>query len=84
MSLTRRDFVGLTVAAMATGPGKVLRAESKPATAGVALTGEHVRQRIDGFGFCEAFHAAGAIQNLGDKERGVLLDLMFSPTAGMG
>jgi glucuronoarabinoxylan endo-1,4-beta-xylanase len=52
--------------------------------AGVAATPDHIRQRIDGFGFSEAFHMARAIQNLAVKDQSNLLDLMLSSHGGMG
>jgi glucuronoarabinoxylan endo-1,4-beta-xylanase len=42
------------------------------------------RQRIDGFGVCEAFRQAGNIRALPDSVRTEVLDLLFSPLHGAG
>ena len=52
--------------------------------AGIAASPDHIQQRIDGFGFSEAFHMARAIKGLADKDQTDLLNLMFSPSGGMG
>jgi glucuronoarabinoxylan endo-1,4-beta-xylanase len=84
MSYSRRGFIraglGTAVAAYASR----VAAADKASVAGIAATPDHIRQRIDGFGFSEAFHAAGAMQVLSEKDQAALLDLMFSPMAGMG
>lgn len=82
--VTRRGFLtaasGFAIAAC----NKNLWADAKPAMAGVAYTGAHVRQQIDGFGFSEAFHQAGVMRMLSEHDQTVLLNLMFSPSGGMG
>jgi glucuronoarabinoxylan endo-1,4-beta-xylanase len=85
MSVSRRTFVrsGLAVAAATRARG-VFAAEAKTYPAGIAATPDHIRQEIDGFGFSEAFHQAHAIQQLAEKDQTDLLNLMFSPTLGMG
>jgi glucuronoarabinoxylan endo-1,4-beta-xylanase len=83
MRMTRREFVGGAAALAASSTGRIWAAD-KPAMAGIATTGAHVRQVIDGFGFSEAFHMARAIRNLEDKEQTDLLNLMFSVNGGMG
>ncbi len=84
MSVSRRRFlrdVSGATAALTLGPR--LLAEGAP-VAGVAYTGEHVRQLIDGFGFSEAFQQSGLIRLLAEQDQTNLLNLMFSPNGGMG
>jgi glucuronoarabinoxylan endo-1,4-beta-xylanase len=84
MSVSRRTFVRTGLTITAAGCARRLIAAEKPSPAGIAASPEHLRQRIDGFGFSEAFHAAAAIRLLADKDQNDLLNLMFSPAAGMG
>jgi glucuronoarabinoxylan endo-1,4-beta-xylanase len=86
MALTRRLFVrnGLGAIALAGSARTLFAADTKPAMAGVAATADHMRQQIDGFGFSEAFHAAGSMRALAEKDQSALLDLMFSMNGGMG
>ena len=84
MPLSRRNFVRIGLAATAASYANRMQAAEKPSPAGIAATPDHIRQRIDGFGFSEAFHAAGAIRLLAEKDQSALLDLMFSPAGGMG
>jgi glucuronoarabinoxylan endo-1,4-beta-xylanase len=85
MGITRRGFVrGGVSAAVAAGCSRTAFAAEKPSPAGVDASPAHVRQEIDGFGFSEAFHMAGLIQQMPEKPQNDLLTLMFSPTAGMG
>lgn len=88
MLWTRRNFLrsAATSAAAVTCNTTTLSALAapSPSVAGIAWQGEHVRQTIDGFGFSEAFQQSGVIRALGEKEQGELLNLLFSPGAGMG
>lgn len=55
------------------------------AASAVTVDGGRTYQRIDGFGFSEAFGQANAIRNVADVSvRQRMLDLLFSPTAGAG
>jgi glucuronoarabinoxylan endo-1,4-beta-xylanase len=84
MTITRRGFLK-TASGVAVGACSVrLFADAKPGMAGIAYTGEHVRQQIDGFGFSEAFHQAGVMRMLSEQDQAALLNLMFSPAGGMG
>ncbi|MFC6644641.1 glycoside hydrolase [Granulicella cerasi] len=85
MPITRRHFLQ-SVAATATVATyqPIAFAEARPAIAGIAYKGEHVRQQIDGFGFSEAFNQSGLLRVLSEKDQNDLLNLMFSPAGGMG
>src|ERR1700761_9611472 len=85
MSITRRSFLRTSagIAGLAYAP-RIFAADTKPSAAGIAATPDHYRQQIDGFGFSEAFHMAGTIQQLPEKQQTDLLNLMFSPNGGMG
>src|ERR1700677_3151065 len=84
MKITRRSFLEAGTSLAVLGCTRRLHAADKPGQAGVAMSPDHIRQQIDGFGFSEAFHAARLIQNLSDKDRTDLLNLMFSVNGGMG
>ena len=84
MRMTRRLFLEAGSSAALLSCAGSLRAADKSGVAGVAMSADHIRQQIDGFGFSEAFHAARLIQNLAEKDRTDLLNLMFSPSGGMG
>src|ERR1700722_1199041 len=84
MKITRRSFLEAGTSLAVLGSTGRLYAADKPAMAGVATSPDHIRQQIDGFGFSEAFHSARLIQNLPDKDRTDLLNLMFSANGGMG
>jgi glucuronoarabinoxylan endo-1,4-beta-xylanase len=81
MNISRRQFVKAASSTAVLGYTGVLQASDK-STAGIAVN--QIRQQIDGFGFCEAFHQARNLQTLSDKDKAAILDLMFSPSAGMG
>ena len=83
MKTSRRKFIGNTAKTAALAYlAPLANAASKDAIAGVDVTG--IRQQIDGFGFCEAFHEARNLQSFPEKERAFLLDLLFSANGGMG
>ena len=87
MNVSRRHFLRTASSAAALSCTGALRAQGKqekPAAAGIAATPDHYRQQIDGFGFSEAFGMARGIQSLEEKDRNDLLNLMFSPSGGMG
>ena len=84
MAVSRRGFLKFASGAALGACGSRLWADSKPGVAGIALTGEHIRQQIDGFGFSEAFHQAGVMRMLSEQDQTTLLNLMFSPNGGMG
>lgn len=87
MSATRRTFLrsaAVTTAATLCGSRFAAAAAPAPNIAGIAWKDEHVRQQIDGFGFSEAFQQSGLIRGLDEKSQNDLLNLMFSPGAGMG
>ncbi len=81
MNISRREFVIAASSVAALGYTGVLHAADKN-TAGIAVN--QVRQQIEGFGFCEAFHQARNLQTFSDKDKAAILDLMFSPAGGMG
>jgi glucuronoarabinoxylan endo-1,4-beta-xylanase len=85
MALNRRKFVqaGASLAALGYAGGLRAAAE-KPGMAGIDASAKHIQQQIDGFGFCEAFHQADLMRTLSETDQNALLNLMFSPTAGMG
>jgi glucuronoarabinoxylan endo-1,4-beta-xylanase len=84
MRMTRRSFLRTGTSVAALGYAGRVRAAEKPSPAGIAATPDHVRQQIDGFGFSEAFHQAGLMRTLDEKDQTDLLNLMFSPNGGMG
>jgi glucuronoarabinoxylan endo-1,4-beta-xylanase len=45
---------------------------------------DRLRQWIDGFGVCEAFHQAGNIRVLSEPVRAEVLDVLFAPGRGSG
>jgi glucuronoarabinoxylan endo-1,4-beta-xylanase len=81
MPISRRQFTKTAASAALLGYTGVLSAFDKN-TAGIAVN--QLQQQIEGFGFCEAFHQARNLQSFSDKDKAAILDLMFSPTAGMG
>ncbi len=81
MSLTRRRLIRNACSSAALGYAPFLFAADKN-TAGIAPG--NLRQQIDGFGFCEAFHQARNLQSFSDKDKTDILNLMFSPAGGMG
>ena len=84
MSSSRRTFLRTGVGVVADAWASRMFAADQPSPVVVHAMPDCVRQQIDGFGFSEAFHAAGAMRLLSEKDQTYLLDLMFSPTAGMG
>lgn len=84
MSFSRRKFLEAASSAAVLACSKTLFGEAPAAVAGVAYTGDHVRQQIDGFGFSEAFQQAGVMRLLAEADQASLLNLMFSPAGGMG
>lgn len=82
MNRSRRKFIGAASKAALVLAAPRLLATGKGAVAGVDT--KSIRQQIDGFGFSAAFHEARNLQNFPEKERTALLDLLFSPTGGMG
>jgi glucuronoarabinoxylan endo-1,4-beta-xylanase len=79
--ISRRQFTKAAASAAVLGYTGVLSAFDK-STAGIAVN--QLQQQIEGFGFCEAFHQARNLQSFSDKDKAAILDLMFSPAAGMG
>ncbi len=84
MPVSRRTFLKSASGAAVVALNGNLLAQATSPTAGIAYTGEHVRQVIDGFGFSEAFQQAGVLRVLSDADQKSLLNLMFSAGGGMG
>lgn len=54
------------------------------ATTTITVSTSVKHQTVEGWGFAEAFQAAAQIQSLPSKTRKQVLDLLFSPTLGLG
>lgn len=85
MKKTRRQFIGCaSKAASLALIAPVVRAAGKGKDPVAGIDAKGICQQIDGFGFSGAFHEARALQEFPDNDRAFLLDLLFSPTRGMG
>ena len=76
-----------TAAALATTllvvPAAVASAQGSTTTAQVRV-GTTTYQKIDGFGFSDAFGQVGNLEAMPAPVRGAVLDMLFSPVAGAG
>jgi O-glycosyl hydrolase len=77
-------LVGLTVATLVAGTLVVIDQNPASAASTVTVTGSTTYQRIDGFGFSEAFQRSNYLYNLPEANRRKVLDLLFDQKTGAG
>jgi glucuronoarabinoxylan endo-1,4-beta-xylanase len=74
----------LTLALLVLAFGTIIPSHAAYAASTVTINGSSHHQKMDGFGFSDAFGPAGTLQTSPASQQKQILDLFYSPTKGAG